>query len=112
VSFDIADDATFTVLVPADSDSDGVYDQFDLNDDADFDDPGELDNCPTVYNPGQVDSNGNGVGDACEPVGGTAQLPDASGSSGRNYIAVAALAVAGLLALTAGGWYARRRWLG
>jgi hypothetical protein len=33
-----------------------------------------------------------------------------SGSSGRNYIALAALAVAAVVALTAGARYARRRW--
>lgn len=42
-------------------------------------------------------------------VGGTAQLPDAADSSGRNYIPVAALGAATLFALTAGAWYARRR---
>ena len=46
------------------------------------------------------------------PVGGMAELPAISGSSGRNYIALAALAAAALAALTAGGWYVRRRWLG
>jgi len=47
------------------------------------------------------------------PVGGTAQLPDVSGSSGRNYIALAGLAAGALVALTAGAWYVRkRRWLG
>jgi hypothetical protein len=46
------------------------------------------------------------------PVGGIAELPDASDSSGRNYVALAALAAAVLLALTAGAWHARRRWLG
>jgi len=46
------------------------------------------------------------------PVGGLAALPDASDSSGRNYIALAALAAAALVALGAGGWYARRRRLG
>ena len=45
------------------------------------------------------------------PVGGVAALPEASGSPASNYIAVAALAAAALLALTAGAWYARRRWL-
>jgi len=45
-------------------------------------------------------------------VGGLAELPEVSDSSGLNYIALAALAVAALLALTAGAWYARRRWLG
>ena len=42
------------------------------------------------------------------PVGGLAELPDASGSAGRNYAALAGLAAA-LVALGAGGWYARRR---
>jgi hypothetical protein len=45
------------------------------------------------------------------PVGGIAQLPDASDSSGLNHIALAGLAAA-LVALSAGAWYARRRWLG
>jgi hypothetical protein len=43
-------------------------------------------------------------------VGGLAELPDVAGSSGLNYIAVAGLAAAALVALSAGGWYARRRW--
>jgi parallel beta-helix repeat protein len=45
------------------------------------------------------------------PVGGLAKLPDASGSSGFNYTALAALGGLALLALTAGGWYVRRRWV-
>ncbi|MGD0205237.1 MAG: SGNH/GDSL hydrolase family protein [Dehalococcoidia bacterium] len=45
------------------------------------------------------------------PVGGVAELPDASDSSGHNYIALAGLAAAVLVALGAGAWYARRRWL-
>ena len=44
-------------------------------------------------------------------VGGIAELPDVSDSSGRNYIALGGLAAAALVALTAGGWYARRRLL-
>jgi CSLREA domain-containing protein len=45
------------------------------------------------------------------PVGGIAKLPDISDSSASNYIALAALAGLALVALTAGTWYARRRWL-
>ncbi len=42
-------------LPPAsDEDSDGV--------------PDETDNCPAVANPGQADNDGDGVGDACEPL--------------------------------------------
>ena len=46
------------------------------------------------------------------PVGGIAELPDVSGSAGRSYVALAGLAAAAVIALGAGGWYARRRWLG
>ncbi len=28
----------------------------------------EVDNCPDVFNPDQIDSDANGIGDACEPV--------------------------------------------
>jgi hypothetical protein len=38
----------------ADSDSDGILDSFD--------------NCPTIFNSDQADSNGDGIGDVCEPV--------------------------------------------
>jgi hypothetical protein len=44
-------------------------------------------------------------------VGGIAELPDVSGSSAPNHLALAGLGAAALIALTAGGWYARRRWL-
>jgi DNA-binding beta-propeller fold protein YncE len=46
------------------------------------------------------------------PVGGIAELPDVGGSGTANRTALAALSAAALLALTAGAWYARRRWLG
>jgi hypothetical protein len=44
-----------------------------------------------------------------EPVGGIAVLPDVSDSSVPNYIPLVAVAAAALVALTAGGWHARRR---
>jgi hypothetical protein len=48
------------------------------------------------------------VGDGA--VGGIAELPDASDPSAPNYVALAGLAAAALVALTAGAWHARRRW--
>ena len=47
----------------------------------------------------------------CPAVGGIAELPNVSGSSGPNYLALAGLAAAALLALTGCAWYAKRRWL-
>jgi hypothetical protein len=66
ISFQLDDDVTLTAIVPADTDSDGVYDQFDLNDDGDFDDPDELDNCALVPNPLQENHDGDRAGDACD----------------------------------------------
>ena len=51
----------------------------------------------------RVDHSGPAVGVGTDSSGG---------SAGRNYIALAALAAAALVALGAGGWYARRRWVG
>lgn len=45
------------------------------------------------------------------PVGGIAELPDVTGSSSPNRMAMAGTAAAALAALTAGAWYARRRWV-
>jgi C1A family cysteine protease len=44
--------------IPTDTDSDGIADAWD--------------NCPTVANPSQLDSNHNGIGDACDYVCGDA----------------------------------------
>ena len=44
-------------------------------------------------------------------VGGVAELPDVSASSGPNYFVVAVLATGTIVVLSAGAWYARRRWL-
>ena len=53
-------EVTYTCVPPGsgervgvDRDGDGVFDG--------------VDNCPTVYNPDQTDSNDNGIGDACDP---------------------------------------------
>jgi hypothetical protein len=88
--------------------------------DTDADDIGNVcDNCPTAPNPDQADGDGDGIGDACEessssPVGGIAELPDVAHDGARpitSCTALAGLAAATLLALTAGAQYARRRWL-
>jgi hypothetical protein len=42
-------------------------------------------------------------------VGGIAELPEVSRSAGRSYVALAGVTAAALVALAAGGWYARRR---
>jgi len=70
------------------------------------------DNCASAWNADQADSDGDTIGDVCDiPVGGIAELPEVSDSSARIYIALAGLAAAALVALTASAWYARRRWL-
>ena len=49
-----------------DIDDDGIPDCSDPDIDGDGV-PNAVDNCPIIPNPGQEDSNGNGVGNACEP---------------------------------------------
>jgi hypothetical protein len=44
-----------------------IYNDYITTNDPDGDNIfGQLDNCPTVSNPNQIDSNNNGVGDACD----------------------------------------------
>jgi hypothetical protein len=48
--------STTTTTVIPDTDGDGVLDN--------------IDNCPTICNPQQLDANGNGIGDLCDPTPG------------------------------------------
>jgi hypothetical protein len=45
------------------------------------------------------------------PVGGMAELPDSPASSAPNHALLAGAIATAVVALTAGAWYARRRWL-
>ncbi len=45
--------STSTTTIIPDTDGDGVLDN--------------IDNCPTICNPQQLDANGNGIGDLCDP---------------------------------------------
>ncbi len=50
-----------------DPDADGVYDSSDGT-------GGYVDNCPVVYNPDQADVDGDGVGNACDPISYISQM--------------------------------------
>ncbi len=62
--------------------------------------------CPRAAVGGIVEMQVNSSGSAVDSA-----VDSRHGSAPGNYVALAALAAAALVALTAGAWYARRRWL-
>jgi hypothetical protein len=69
--------STYAMISPLDTDDDGVADLF----------PPEEDNCPTVANPDQADSDVNGIGDACESGYSGVANAEASTYGGRSLAA-------------------------
>jgi hypothetical protein len=118
-----------------DADGDGIGDACDDKNDTDgkggmTDDtepdgdgdgiPNALDNCPTVTNPDQLDSNGNGAGDACDaaqpgssdpPVSDSGRPTDGSGTTAPRMCGAGAsiLLFAALLMFFGGGMRKTRR---
>lgn len=58
-----------------DSDNDGIPDNIDSDDDND-NTPDGTDNCPSIPNPTQADTDGDGLGDACDDDNDNDGIPD------------------------------------
>ena len=80
------------MISPVDTDNDGIADLF----------PPEEDNCPTVANPDQTDSDGDGVGDACEGRYSAVANAEASAYGGRSLTASGSFNALALLFIPVG----------
>ncbi len=49
--------SNYAIVVPLDTDNDGILNRFD----------GQVDNCPLIANANQADMDGNGIGNKCDP---------------------------------------------